>query len=95
MRTFPLGDWGTLTSFDKKAKFATAEVVDETTVVELHPVIAREVIDRGFTIIGADNEGFESEIYFSRHGKFVGAFRLREGPCAGQVTTRLLYRRDR
>ena len=91
LKRFPLATWGTVTALETKGKYVSAEAVAQTTVIELHPQIAREVIDRRYTIIGADNEGFESEIYFARNGKFYGAFRLREGPCKGDVTVRLLY----
>jgi len=91
LKEFPLEDWGVLTGFESKGKAATATVVSEESVVELHPQIARTVIDSKYKIVGADNEGFESEIYFSFRGAFAGAFRLREGPCEGQVTVRLVF----
>jgi hypothetical protein len=91
LREFPLEDWGVLTGFESKGKASTATVVADESVVELHPQIARTVIDSKYKIVGADNEGFESEIYFAFRGTFAGAFRLREGPCEGQVTVRLVY----
>jgi hypothetical protein len=91
LKEFPLTDWGVLTAVESQGKYATATLTSSQSVIELHPQIARAVIDGRFTIIGADNEGFESEIYFSRHGRFYGAFRLRQGTCPKQVTVRLLY----
>ena len=93
LEKFPLSTWGTVTALETKGKYASIQVIAKDTIVEMHPRIAREVIDRKYTIIGADNEGFESEIYFARHGKFYGAFQLREGPCKGLITIRLLYLR--
>ncbi|MEA2447021.1 MAG: hypothetical protein QOK47_658, partial [Actinomycetota bacterium] len=91
LKEFPLTDWGELTAFESEGKYATATLLSSQSVIELHPQIARAVIDSRFKIIGADNEGFESEIYFARKERFYGAFRLRNGPCEGQVTVRLLF----
>lgn len=93
LKEFPLEEWGVLTGFESKGKSATATLIAPESVIELHPRIARAVIDSKYEIVGADNEGFESEIYFARGGRFSGAFRLREGPCEGQVTVRLVYAR--
>ncbi len=90
-RDLPLQKWGTVTAVSNPKGFIGAEIVATTTVVELHPVIARALLDAGYKIVGADNEGFESELFFARNQELSGAFRLREGPCEGQVTVRLLY----
>ena len=72
-------------------KFAAVRLVSETTVVELHPKIARSLIDEGFKIVGADNEGFESEIFVDPGSDRTGYFQLREGPCKGLITTNILF----
>ena len=95
LSVFPLERWGIITDVSEKGMFEIANVVASQSVVELHPQIARAVIDSKYDIIGADNEGFESEIYFALRGKFAGSFRLREGPCGDQVTVRLLLARKR
>ena len=93
LKKFPLNTWGTITALESKGKYASIQVIAKDTIVQMHPRIAREVLARKYTIIGADNEGFESEIYFALKGKFYGAFQLREGPCDGLITIRLLYLR--
>lgn len=88
---FPFEEWGTVTYLRTRRGFAVVRFVSETSVVELHPQIARAVIDAGYEIVGADNEGFESEIFFKPGGTRTGYFQLREGPCKGQVTTTMIF----
>ena len=64
--------------------------VSEKTVVELYPPLARAVLAAGYSIVASDNEGFEAEIFFG-DDRVTGAYRLREGPCEGEVTVRLLF----
>jgi hypothetical protein len=89
----PFEDWGTITYVKRKKGFAVVRFVADTTVVELHPEIARALLDSGYEIVGADNEGFESEIFFKPRGPQTGYFQLREGPCDGQVTTSMIFGR--
>ncbi len=89
----PFEEWGTITYLRAKKGFAIVRLLSETTVVELHPKIARAVLDAGYEIVGADNEGFESEIFFKPRGTQTGYFQLRAGPCEGQVTTSMIFGR--
>ena len=86
----PVGDWGTVTKIKKEKKFLVIQAISDQSVVELHPQIARSLLDSGYEIVGADNEGFESEIFFAPGKGTSGLFRLREGPCKDQVTVTLL-----
>ncbi len=90
-KELPFEEWGTITRLERDKGFVVVEVVDETTVVELHPKIASAIIDAGYEIVGADNEGFESEIFFAPGEGLTGLFRLRERPCKGLVTATLLF----
>jgi hypothetical protein len=71
--------------------FLAAQGVTETSIVELYPQLSRALLDEGYEIISGDNEGFEAEIFFRRGRGTTGTYLLREGPCEGQVTLRLLY----
>lgn len=86
-----LDRFATVTETSVADDYLNATAVAETTVVELDPELQRALIDEGYEIIGHDNEGFEAEIFFARSEKTLGTFRLREGPCEGQVTVRFLY----
>jgi hypothetical protein len=86
----PVTDWGSVTKIKKEKKFLVIQAVSDQSVVELHPQIARSLLDSGYEIVGADNEGFESEIFFAPGKGTSGLFRLREGPCKDQVTVTLL-----
>lgn len=70
--------------------FVGAQAITETSIVELYPELSRRVRSEGYQQISGENEGFEAEIYFQK-GRDTGAFLLREGPCEGQVTVRLIY----
>jgi hypothetical protein len=85
-----VSDWGTVTKIKKEKKFLVVQAISEQSVVELHPQIARSLLDSGYEIVGADNEGFESEIFFAPGSGTSGLFRLREGPCKDLVTVTLL-----
>ena len=91
---FPFERWGTVTYLKAKKGFEVVRFVSETTVVELHPEIARALGDAGYEIVGADNEGFESEIFFKPGRSRTGYFQLRQGPCEGQVTTSMIFGRE-
>ncbi len=94
-RDVPLDDWGIVDQLEVKEGFLAARAVTETQIVELYPVIARATVEEGYTILSGDNEGFEAEIFFKRGKATTGNYFLREGPCEGQVTIRLLYGSDR
>ena len=94
-RGLPLDVWGNVTEIEVSDGFLSATAVTETGIIELSPVMARAVSDSGHTILAGDNEGFEAEIFFERGEGTTGTFRLREGPCAEQVTIRLLYEAER
>lgn len=91
----PLDEWATVHQIEVESGFLAARGVTETSIVELYPVVARATVDAGYTILSGDNEGFEAEIFFDRGQGTTGTYLLREGPCDGQVTIRLLYESDR
>lgn len=85
-----LGRHATITKVRRRGTALGITAVSTKTVVELYPPLARAVLDSGYSIVASDNEGFEAEIYFGNETT-TGAYRLREGPCKGQVTVRLLF----
>ena len=94
-KNLPMEAWGTVDQAEVEDGFLSARAVTETSIIELYPVMARAVSEGGYTILAGDNEGFEAEIFFNRGEGTTGTFRLRQGPCAGQVTIRLLYEAER
>lgn len=94
-RDIPLHEWAVVDQIEVTSGFLAARGVTETRIVELYPVIARATVGEGYTILSGDNEGFEAEIFFKRGRGTTGNYFLREGPCEGQVTIRLLYGSDR
>ncbi len=91
----PLDEWGVVDQIEVEGGFLGARAVSETSVVELYPMMARATVDAGYNILSGDNEGFEAEIFFERGKGTTGTYRLREGPCAEQVTIKLLYEAER
>ena len=91
----PFEDWGTVTKVERDEQFLIVQVDSEQSVVELHPQIARALLGTGYEIVGADNEGFESEIFFAPGKGLTGLFRLRQSPCKGRVIVTLLYQPER
>ena len=86
----PLSDWGTVTKVAEQKGYVGARAIAETTIVELYPQLSKHIRLNGFETISGENEGFEAEIFFAK-GSNTGTFLLREGPCEGQVTLKLLY----
>ena len=86
----PLDDWGTVVEISERRGYVGVEAISETTIVELYPEISRAVSDGGYVTISGENEGFEAELFFQK-GRDTGTFLLREGPCKGQVTIKLIY----
>lgn len=91
----PMEEWGNVTESEVADGFLSVVAISDTSIIELYPVMARAVSESGHTILAGDNEGFEAEIFFERGEGTTGTFRLREGPCAEQVTIRLLYEAER
>jgi hypothetical protein len=90
-RDVELDRYATITEVSVADDYLNATAVTDATVVELDPELQRALVNAGYEIIGHDNEGFEAEIFFARSQETLGTFRLREGPCEGQVTVRFLY----
>lgn len=87
----PLAEHGIVTEIEVEGGYVGATAVSDIQIVELYPPLARALLDGGYDIVSSDNEGFEAEIFFARGEGTTGAYRLREGPCPGQVTIKLLY----
>jgi hypothetical protein len=45
----------------------------------------------GFTILNAENEQTDAEIFFARYADVAGVARLKPGSCAGNVTIAIIY----
>lgn len=88
-RAISFDDYGTIISQDVEKGFLITEARSEMKVVELDPVIQRDLLDEGFEILSHDNEGFEAEIFFARGQELVGTFTLRD-LCEGQIRVRLV-----
>jgi hypothetical protein len=89
-RDLPLDKWGEVTVVSFRAGYVGAEAITDTQIVELYPVLSRHLMKHGFVTVSGENEGFEAEIFFQK-GKAPGSFLLREGPCQGDVTIKLLF----
>ena len=86
----PLEEWGVIVEVSKRQGFVGAQAISDLTIVELYPEISRAVRAGGYATISGENEGFEAELFFQK-GDDTGTFLLREGPCKGQVTIKLIY----
>ena len=86
----PLDEWGAVLKVQNREGYVGAEVISETSIVELYPEISRAVRAGGYETISGENEGFEAELFFQK-GQNIGSFLLRKGPCEGQVTVKLIY----
>ncbi len=80
----------TITEVRHRGRALGVTAVSDLSVVELYPPLARAILDAGYSIVSSDNEGFEAEIFFG-DDRTTGAYRLREGPCPGEVTVKLLF----
>lgn len=90
----PIAEHSTVTIASKSRGYVGVVGISDKKIVELYPIFSRALLDARYDIRSGDNEGFEAEIFFSR-GRTIGSYRMREGPCAGQVTVKLLYRAPR
>lgn len=87
----PVADLTDVVEVRIRKGFLAAQGTTEMSIVELYPRLSRALLDEGYEILSGDNEGFEAEIFFRRGRGTTGTYLLREGPCEGQVTLRLLY----
>jgi hypothetical protein len=91
-KDIPLDEYATITHLATSGGYLGVISVSKQRINELVPALQRELVASRYEILDRDNEGFEAEIYFAR-GKTYGSYRMREGPCEGQVTVKLLYGR--
>lgn len=85
-----LESYGTLIESRVKSGFLGAALISEQQIIELYPALVREV-QKNYVQLAGENEGFEAEVFFQRGGKITATLLLREGPCDGLVTVRLVY----
>jgi hypothetical protein len=45
----------------------------------------------GYTILNAENEQTDAEIFFARYADVAGVARLKQGRCPGDVTIAIVY----
>jgi hypothetical protein len=85
-----LDEWGRVIEVSTRAGYVGAEMITETQIVELYPMLSRHIMKHGYVTVSGENEGFEAEIFFQK-GRAPGSLLLREGPCKGEVTVKLLF----
>jgi hypothetical protein len=85
-----LDKWGKVIEVSTRAGYVGAEMITETQIVELYPMLSRHIMKHGYVTVSGENEGFEAEIFFQK-GRAPGSLLLREGPCKGEVTVKLLF----
>lgn len=84
---------GTLTEVVRGQRAVNAVAVTDGTIEDLQPRVARALEDAGYTVVGEENEIVEADVFFARGQRTTGGAKLLEGPCQGQVTTRLFVSR--
>jgi hypothetical protein len=69
--------------------FVSATVVADSTVDETFTTFPGVLTNAGLDVVATENEGVEADIYFAGGEAATGSVKFTEGPCEGQVTTRL------
>jgi hypothetical protein len=72
--------------------FLTVDSLSTTQIIELDPLLQRDLIAHGYQIVSHDNEGFEAEIFFARGSRTTGIFSLHNNPCRKRIVrVKLVY----
>lgn len=79
-RTFLLDGEATVTSAGSRPGGVTGVLSIETSVGDAVPLYRKAARRGGFDVVGAENEGFEAEVYVKR-GKLLGAIQIRRSLC--------------
>lgn len=87
----PLTEEAIVTDVKIRKGYITVDAFARSTVVEIYPPLASKILEDGYQILSAENEGFDAEIYFRKKQQLAGILRMKEGPCDGLVTVGLLY----
>jgi hypothetical protein len=69
--------------------YVSAIAVAESTIEETFTTFPGVLSEAGFEVVATENEGVEADLYFARGEAATGSVKFTEGPCEGQVTTRL------
>ena len=87
----PLDRFGVVTAVEPQGKFLSARALSDRTVDALFDSLTDALEAARYQILSEDNEIFEAEIFFADRDGRTGLLTLREGPCDGQVTIKLVY----
>jgi hypothetical protein len=69
--------------------FVSATAVAESTIDETFTTFPGVLAKAGFEVVATENEGIEADLFIARGEAATGSVKFTEGPCEGQVTTRL------
>ena len=69
--------------------FVSATAIADSTIDETFTTFPGVLSKAGFEVVATENEGVEADIFFARGEAATGSVKFTEGPCEGQVTTRL------
>jgi hypothetical protein len=91
-KDLPVELFGEIAGVQVKDGFLTLDATTTTQIIELDPMIQRDLIANGYQIVSHDNEGFEAEIFFARGADTTGVISLQDNPCRkGVVGLKLVY----
>ena len=73
-------------------EFLIVDSFSTTQIVELDPMLQRDLLARGYHIVGHDNEGFEAEIFFAKRAGPTGVISLHHTRCTrGKTRVKMVY----
>jgi hypothetical protein len=84
---------GTVTQVTQSEGYLSATAITESTIDEMFTTFPDVLSAGGFDVVADENEGVEADIFFAHGEAATGAVKFIEGPCEGQVTTRLTITR--
>ena len=91
-KDLPIELFGEIVATDLGQGFLTVDALSTTQIIELDPMLQRDLIANGYQIVSHDNEGFEAEIFFARGSGTTGVFSMHDNPCRkGIVRLKLVY----
>lgn len=91
-KDLPVELFGDVVATTVSKGFLTVDALSPTQIIELDPLLQRDLIAHGYQIVSHDNEGFEAEIFFVRDPRTTGILSLHNNPCRpGLVRLKLVY----
>ena len=87
----PLPTGASVTQVKQAKGFVTVTALTTASIDDVYVEMQAIMKTEGFTILNAENETTDAEIFFARYADVAGVARLKPGACSGDLSVKVIY----